>query len=71
MNLKPFVRENRKTTKGNVVSIHSQKNSRVMLCEPRSYEETQEIAVHLRARRSTVVTCNGCAPIRRRGSSIF
>lgn len=45
----------RKPNKGNVVSIHSQRNIRVVLNEPRSYEETQEIADHLRARRPVVV----------------
>ena len=39
----------------NVVSIHSQKNARVVLNEPRSYDEAQEIADHLRSRRSVVV----------------
>ena len=48
--------ESRKTVKGgNVVSIHAQKNSRVVLSEPRSYDEAQEIADHLRSRRSVVV----------------
>jgi cell division inhibitor SepF len=41
--------------KGNIVSIHSQKNVRVVLNEPRSYEETQDIADHLRSRRSVIV----------------
>lgn len=45
----------RKTNKGNIVSIHSQRNIRVVLNEPRSYEETQEIADHLRSRRPVVV----------------
>jgi cell division inhibitor SepF len=48
--------ETRKTLKnGNVVSIHAQKNVRVVLSEPRSYDEAQEIADHLRSRRSVVV----------------
>lgn len=41
--------------KGNVVSIHSQKSNRMMLVEPRSYEETQEIADYLRSRRPVIV----------------
>lgn len=41
--------------KSNVVSIHSQKNSRVMLSEPRQYEDAQELADYLRSRRSVVV----------------
>ncbi|CAM4259005.1 cell division protein SepF [Paenibacillus tarimensis] len=48
--------EQRKNMKGaNVVSIHSQKNVRVVLNEPRSYDEAQEIADHLRSRRSVIV----------------
>lgn len=41
--------------KNNIVSIHSQKNVKVVLNEPRSYEETQEIADHLRSRRPVIV----------------
>ena len=39
----------------NVVSIHSQKNVKVVLYEPRSYDEAQEIADHLRSHRTVVV----------------
>jgi cell division inhibitor SepF len=41
--------------KNNVVSIHSQKSSRVVLTEPRTYDEAQEIADQLKARRAVVV----------------
>jgi cell division inhibitor SepF len=41
--------------KNNVVSLHSQKNTRVILSEPHSYEEAQQIADHLRSRRPVVV----------------
>jgi cell division inhibitor SepF len=41
--------------KGNIVSIHSAKQVRVILNEPKSYEDTQEIADHLRSRRPVVV----------------
>lgn len=41
--------------KGNIVSIHSQKNMRMIMSEPRNYEDTQDIADHLRSRRSVVV----------------
>ncbi|WP_334071889.1 MULTISPECIES: cell division protein SepF [Paenibacillus] len=48
--------EPRKNPRGtNVVSIHSQKNVKVILYEPRSYDEAQEIADHLRSHRSVVV----------------
>ncbi|MCC3372871.1 cell division protein SepF [Cohnella sp. REN36] len=42
--------------KNNIVSIHSQKNARVVLTEPKTYDnEAQEIADHLKSRRSVVV----------------
>lgn len=41
--------------KNNVVSIHSQKHARMVLTEPRTYDEAQEIADHLKLRRSVVV----------------
>ncbi|WP_123043561.1 cell division protein SepF [Cohnella candidum] len=48
--------ESRKNVgKNNVVSIHSQKSARMVLTEPRTYEEAQEIADHLKSRRSCVV----------------
>lgn len=49
----PVTRKNQ--NRGNVVSIHSQKNGRVVLSEPRSYDEAQELADQLRSRRSIVV----------------
>lgn len=55
----PF--ENRKN-KNNVVSINAQKNSRIILCEPRSYDETQEIADHLRSRRAVLVNLQRVRP---------
>jgi cell division inhibitor SepF len=48
--------------KGNIVSIHSQKNVRVVLNEPRSYEETQDIADHLRSRRPVIVNLQRVRP---------
>lgn len=51
----PFEARKQSTKSNNVVSIHSQKNVRVILNEPRSYDEAQEIADHLRSRRSVVV----------------
>jgi cell division inhibitor SepF len=41
--------------RGNIVSIHSQKNVKVVLTEPRSYEEAVDIADHLRSRRPVIV----------------
>ncbi|MCQ6558252.1 cell division protein SepF [Paenibacillus mendelii] len=51
----PFEARKQTTKANNVVSIHSQKNIRVILHEPRSYDEAQEIADHLKNRRSVVV----------------
>ncbi|MEB3100617.1 cell division protein SepF [Ferviditalea candida] len=47
----PSNRKNR----GNIVGIPSQKPTKMILSEPRSYEETQQIADHLRSRRPVVV----------------
>ncbi|GKU78379.1 cell division protein SepF [Paenibacillus sp. L3-i20] len=49
------IRSNTVAGNSNVVSIHSQKNVRVVLSEPRSYDEAQEIADHLRSRRAVIV----------------
>jgi cell division inhibitor SepF len=54
--------EQRNKNKANVVSIHSQKNSRVVLSEPRTYDETQDIADHLRSRRAIVVNLQRVRP---------
>lgn len=51
--------------KGNIVSIHSQRNMKVILSEPSNYDETQdiqEIADHLRSRRSVVVNLHKARP---------
>ena len=41
--------------KGNIVSLHTQKNIRLVLFEPRSYEDSQEIADNLKSHRPVVV----------------
>ncbi|SFJ91069.1 cell division protein SepF [Thermoflavimicrobium dichotomicum] len=41
--------------KSNIVSLHTQKNIRLVLFEPRAYEETQEIADNLKSHRPVVV----------------
>lgn len=44
------------SSKQNIVSLQSvQKSSKLVLCEPRVYAEAQEIADHLKNRRSVVV----------------
>lgn len=52
----PVFEPRKQSSKNNVVSIHSsQKTARVVLTEPRTYDEAQEIADHLKSRRSVVV----------------
>lgn len=48
-------RKNKNNNSNNIIALHSQKNVKVILHEPRSYEETQEIADHLRSRRTVIV----------------
>ncbi|HZG88246.1 cell division protein SepF [Paenibacillus sp.] len=48
--------------KNNVVSLHAQKTSKLVLCEPRNYEETQDIADHLRSRRAILVNLQRVRP---------
>jgi len=49
--------------RNNVVSLHSaQKSSKLVLCEPRNYEETQDIADHLRSRRAILVNLQRVRP---------
>ncbi|MBC8078889.1 MAG: cell division protein SepF [Gorillibacterium sp.] len=48
--------------KGNVVSIHSQKHIRVVLSEPRTYDDAQEIADNLRNRRPVIVNLHRSRP---------
>ncbi|MEK4382683.1 cell division protein SepF [Aeribacillus sp. FSL K6-2848] len=50
------VEKNAAFGKQNVVSLQSaQKSTKVILCEPRTYSEAQEIADHLKNRRSCIV----------------
>lgn len=54
----------RNKTKGtNVVSLQQARQStKVILCEPRSYNEVQEIADHLRSRRSIIMNLHRVRP---------
>ncbi|UOQ85502.1 cell division protein SepF [Gracilibacillus salinarum] len=52
----PMRRSQRKEDKTNVVSLSSvQKNTKMVLCEPRTYNEVQDIADHIVNRRSVVI----------------
>lgn len=45
----------RKKRSGNIFSLHSQKNMRVVVCEPRVFEDCQSISDNLRNRRPVIV----------------
>lgn len=49
------VASHNKRANNKIVSLHSQKNTKVVLQEPRSYEESQDLADHLRSRRPIIV----------------
>lgn len=52
----PQAVETKKTKNtSNIVNLHTQKNVKVILSEPRSYEQTQEIAEHLKGHRPVIV----------------
>ncbi|GGM20733.1 cell division protein SepF [Paraliobacillus quinghaiensis] len=52
----PTTRSEKRNSSQNVVSLKSvQASSKVVLSEPRSYDETQEIADHIVNRRSVVI----------------
>ncbi len=51
-----LVRNQEKKTDNKVVSIQSvQKSAKVILIEPRAYEEVQDIADHLKSRKAVVI----------------
>lgn len=54
--------DSKNKNKSNVVSIHSQKTVKLILSEPRSFEETQEIADHLRHKRIVVINLHKLRP---------
>lgn len=51
--------ENQPLKRPQVVGIHSQKNVKVVLCEPESYEDVQTVADHLRSKRPVVLNLEG------------
>ncbi len=46
---------NRKKKGGTIFSLHSQKNIRVVVCEPKVFEDCQSIADNLKNRRPVIV----------------
>ncbi|MEW6447909.1 MAG: cell division protein SepF [Bacillota bacterium] len=48
--------------RGTVVSLHTQRQMRVMVSEPRSFDDAQEIADHLKNRRPVIVNFERVEP---------
>ncbi|MBU6145988.1 MAG: cell division protein SepF [Paenibacillaceae bacterium] len=48
--------------RANVVALHAHKSSKLVLCEPRAYEECQQMAEYLRSRRVIVVNLHRVRP---------
>ncbi|HNX29160.1 MAG TPA: cell division protein SepF [Syntrophomonadaceae bacterium] len=46
----------------NVVSIHTNKNMKVVVCEPDSFDEAQALADHLKSRRQVILNLENTPP---------
>ncbi|MBO8158580.1 cell division protein SepF [Thermosyntropha sp.] len=46
----------------NVVSLHSNKTLKVVVCEPESFEEVQVLADHLKSRRQVILNFENTSP---------
>lgn len=46
----------------NVVSIHTNKNMKVVVCEPDSFDEAQALADHLKNRRQVILNLENTPP---------
>lgn len=51
--------EEARKKKGNLFSIHSQKNMRVVVCEPKVFEDCQGITDNLKNRRPVIINLEG------------
>lgn len=60
----PAVAGSVQDTKGgnNVVSIHTNKNMKVVVCEPQSFEEAQALADHLKSRKQVILNFETTPP---------
>lgn len=46
----------------NVVSLHTNKSVKVVVCEPTSFEEAQALADHLKARKQVIINFENTEP---------
>lgn len=58
----PFTEERDPGRKNNLVSLQGAKSIRVVVCEPSTFEEAQDLADSLKNRRQVVVNLNGTDP---------
>jgi len=58
----PSVNEKESKSGHNIVSIHSNKNIKVVVCEPDKFDEVQMIADHLKNRRQVILNFEATAP---------
>ena len=58
----PLLQDRDARTGANVVSIHTGKGIKVIVCEPERFEEAQALADHLKNRRQVVVNFESTRP---------
>jgi len=51
-----------KKINSNIVSLHSNKSVKVVVCEPTSFEEAQALADHLKARKQVIINFENTEP---------
>ena len=47
---------------GNIVSIHANKNLKVVVCEPEKFDEVQALADHLKSRKQVILNFESTPP---------
>lgn len=52
----------RQAGSNNVVSIHSNKTMKVVMCEPQNFEEVQMLADHLKNRKQLIISFENTSP---------
>lgn len=58
----PSVNEKDNKSGHNIVSIHTSKNVKVVVCEPEKFDEVQMIADHLKNRRQVILNFEATSP---------
>ncbi|MEA1960964.1 MAG: cell division protein SepF [Bacillota bacterium] len=58
----PALNETESKASHNIVSIHSNKNLKVVICEPEKFDEVQALADHLKNRRQIILNLENTPP---------